>query len=557
MEIIEAEGIIIPNSVIISGLTDTESDEELFDALKRYGSFAKTVRIDDKESEFYQNVIIEYNSNQALQTLEQKLPYTHQLSSEPGVKYHVRALASVFTQQLGSSITKSYLDRLREIAKLSGNNFESILSEMLSQVGADLPPEPAVSGSTGENTCEKPYWASPDGNFDPIRNPPSQIDDVPSQPTPINLIEPTLRTSSKILNPPEVQRLVVEHVVRSSEVVAQGQIQPRLRVFSGKCPRPGNEVDYDIWRSSVEFILKDPSLSDLHASRRILDSLLPPAADVIKHLNPESPPSAYLQLLDSAFGAVEDGDELLAKFMNTLQDAGERPSTYLYRLQSALSATVKRDGIVPAEADRHLLKQFCRGCWDNDLIAELRLEQKRNNPPSFAQLLLMLRTEEDRHTAKATRMKQHLGSSKQRAFMHSQKAWISAELEQDEAPSVSPLETETRELKKQIVKLQSQLANLAVRPKHSKRTPSREVVKRPAPPDQRKSGAAASVVPVNKKPTDRPRPWYCFTCGEDGHIASTCSSEPNPELVATKRRLLREKQLQWESQNSSTSSDLN
>lgn len=557
MEIIEAEGIIIPNSVIISGLTDTESDEELFDALKRYGSFAKTVRIDDKESEFYQNVIIEYNSNQALQTLEQKLPYTHQLSSEPSVKYHVRALASVFTQQLGSSITKSYLDRLREIAKLSGNNFESILSEMLSQVSADLPPEPAVSGSTGENTCEKPYWASPDGNFDPIRNPPSQIDDVPSQPTPINLIEPTLRTSSKILNPPEVQRLVVEHVVRSSEVVAQGQIQPRLRVFSGKCPRPGNEVDYDIWRSSVEFILKDPSLSDLHASRRILDSLLPPAADVIKHLNPESPPSAYLQLLDSAFGAVEDGDELLAKFMNTLQDAGERPSTYLYRLQSALSATVKRDGIVPAEADRHLLKQFCRGCWDNDLIAELRLEQKRNNPPSFAQLLLMLRTEEDRHTAKATRMKQHLGSSKQRAFMHSQKAWISAELEQDEAPSVSPLETETRELKKQIVKLQSQLANLAVRPKHPKRAPSQEVVKRPAPPDQRKSGAAASVVPVNKKPTDRPRPWYCFTCGEDGHIASTCSSEPNPELVATKRRLLREKQLQWESQNSSTSSDLN
>lgn len=557
MEIIEAEGIIIPNSVIISGLTDTESDEELFDALKRYGSFAKTVRIDDKESEFYQNVIIEYNSNQALQTLEQKLPYTHQLSSEPSVKYHVRALASVFTQQLGSSITKSYLDRLREIAKLSGNNFESILSEMLSQVSADLPPEPAVSGSTGENTCEKPYWASPDGNFDPIRNPPSQIDDVPSQPTPINLIEPTLRTSSKILNPPEVQRLVVEHVVRSSEVVAQGQIQPRLRVFSGKCPRPGNEVDYDIWRSSVEFILKDPSLSDLHASRRILDSLLPPAADVIKHLNPESPPSAYLQLLDSAFGAVEDGDELLAKFMNTLQDAGERPSTYLYRLQSALSATVKRDGIVPAEADRHLLKQFCRGCWDNDLIAELRLEQKRNNPPSFAQLLLMLRTEEDRHTAKATRMKQHLGSSKQRAFMHSQKAWISAELEQDEAPSVSPLETETRKLKKQIVKLQSQLANLAVRPKHPKRAPSQEVVKRPAPPDQRKSGAAASVVPVNKKPTDRPRPWYCFTCGEDGHIASTCSSEPNPELVATKRRLLREKQLQWESQNSSTSSDLN
>lgn len=557
MEIIETEGIKIPNSVIVSGLTETESDDELFKVLKQYGSFAKTVRIDDKESEFYRNVIIEYDGDQALQSLGPQLPYVHQLSTEPGIKCHVRALASVFTQQLGSSITKSYLDRLKEIAELSGNNFESILSEMLSQMSADLTPGPTEPGSISRNACEKTYWTSPDGNSDPILDPPSQIDDVPSQPIPIDLIEPTLRTSSKILNPPEVQRLVVEHVVRSGEVAVQGQVQPRLRVFSGKCPRPGNEVDYDIWRSSVEFILKDPSLSDLHVSRRILDSLLPPAADVIRHLNPESPPSAYLQLLDSAFGAVEDGDELLAKFMNTLQDAGERPSTYLYRLQSALRATVKRGGVSPEEADRHLLKQFCRGCWDNDLITELRLEQKRNNPPSFAQLLLMLRTEEDRHTAKATRMKQHLGSSKQRALMHSQKAWVSAELEQNEGPRVSPLETETRELKKQIVKLQSQLANLTIQTKHPKKAPSKEVVKRPASSDQKKSGAAASVVSVNRKPTDRPRPWYCFTCGEDGHIASSCTSEPNPELVATKRKLLREKQLQWDSQNSIDSSDLN
>lgn len=224
-----------------------------------------------------------------------------------------------------------------------------------------------LAGSASGNTSEKPYWVSPDGNSDPVLDPLSQTDDVPSQPIPINLIEPTLRASSKILNPPEDQRLVVEHVVRSGEVAAQGQVQPRLRVFSGKC----NEVDYDIWHSSVEFILKDPPLSDMHVSRWILDSLLPPAAEVIKHLNPEYPPSAYLQLLDSAFRAVEDGDELLVKFMNTLQDAGERPFTYLYRLRLALRAAVKRGGVIPEEADRHLLRQFCRGCWDNDLISEL------------------------------------------------------------------------------------------------------------------------------------------------------------------------------------------
>ncbi len=210
--------------------------------------------------------------------------------------------------------------------------------------------------------------------------------------------------------------------------------------------------------------------------------------------------------------------------------------------------TIKRGGISPEEADRHLLKQFCRGCWDNDLINELQLEQKRNRPPSFAHLLLMLRTEEDKHTAKDNRMKQHLGSSKQRALMHSQRTWVSAELEQKEASNMASLATETQELKKQIAKLQSHLANLTTKPKIQKKSPLPEAVDRQ---DKKREGTAGteSVTPVNKKSIGRPRPWYCFTCGEDGHIASSCTSEPNPALVTTKRKLLREKQLLWDSQN--------
>lgn len=54
-------------------------------------------------------------------------------------------------------------------------------------------------------------------------------------------------------------------------------------------------------------------MSDLHRTQKILDSLLPPATDVIKHVSPQGLPSVYLQLLDSVYGSVEDGDELLAK----------------------------------------------------------------------------------------------------------------------------------------------------------------------------------------------------------------------------------------------------
>lgn len=47
----------------------------------------------------------------------------------------------------------------------------------------------------------------------------------------------------------------------------------------------------------------------------------------------------------------------------------------------------------------------------------------------------------------------------------------------------------------------------------------------------------------------KPRPWYCFRCGEDGHIVFSCSNPPNSTLVQAKKRELREKQKAWDMQN--------
>lgn len=116
------------------------------------------------------------------------------------------------------------------------------------------------------------------------------------------------------LNPPDVQRVVVEHVVWTEDLSATTLPSLRVRPFSGRIPKPGNEVDYDTWRSHMELLLADPNVSPLHITRRILDSLLSPAADVVKGLSSDTPPTVYLQVLDSAFSAVQDGEELCAVF---------------------------------------------------------------------------------------------------------------------------------------------------------------------------------------------------------------------------------------------------
>lgn len=100
----------------------------------------------------------------------------------------------------------------------------------------------------------------------------------------------------------------------------------------------------------------------------------------------------------------------LSKLMGTLQNQNERPSDYLHRLQVILSAAIRRGGVAEVERDCYLLKQFCRGCWDDRLITDLQLGKKEAHPPTFAELLVLIRTQEDKHASKDERMLKVAGS---------------------------------------------------------------------------------------------------------------------------------------------------
>lgn len=290
-------------------------------------------------------------------------------------------------------------------------------------------------------------------------------------------------------------------------------------------------------------------MSPLQISRKILENLLPPAVDVVKGLLAESPPAAYLKLLDSAFGTVEDGEELFAQFLNTLQDPGEKSSTYLQRLQLALNRATKRGGVTPTEVDKHLLKQFCRGCWVNTLLNTLQLEQKKSSPPKFSDLLVMIRSEEDRQQAKSSRMKNHIGITKQRAQVQFHDAYV-CEPEENSASTINVIE----DLRKQVASLQSQLTTFMSQKKtngaSNKRSSGKPQSRTPKPDNT----GTNTQRQTKKKQTNKPKPWYCFNCGQDGHITPCCTDPANPGLVAEKKRQLDERQHQWEAENGSDSS---
>lgn len=549
MDFIQKSGVKIPNAVIVSGITQVaEQDEQVFDFLKEYGKIERILSVDDSLSEFYQNLIVEYSSSSAIEGLEPHLPYTYTAQGDSTIVYEIKTLSSAYATKVGSNVTKTYLAELKELAKRIGKDYGEVLKEMMSQIGEDVE---AMQRTTGES--------SPTPDETTVVSPPAPKEQQPhtsfSDVTPSNngatdhvlLINgkraPSLSVSD--MNPPDIQKVVVEHIVRRQDVVPHMQSQVRLRTFSGKTPRPNNETDYDTWRTHIELLQNDPSMSPLQISRKILESLLPPAADVVKGLRPESPPATYLQLLDSAFGTVEDGEELFAQFLNTLQDPGEKPSTYLHRLQLALSRATKRGGVTCEEVDKHLLKQFCRECWDNTLLNALQLEQKKSSPPQFSDLLLMIRSEEDRQQAKTSHMKKHIGTTKQKAQLQFHGAY-GCEPEEKHESSITAIE----DLRKQVASLQSQLTTFMSQQKTkgaSSKGPAGKPQSRMSKPHDADTVAQRQT---KKKQTYKPKPWYCFNCGEDGHIAPCCTDPANPNLVAEKKKQLEEKQHKWEAQNS-------
>lgn len=568
MEVVEKEGIKVPNAVLVSGLSFTHVDEEVFDFLKQYGSVRRVIKIDDPESEFHKQAILEFESGAAVQVLEAVLPLDRPSSVDPLIIHHVRTLSSVYSANVGTSVTHTFLSELKGIAKLSGKSFADILQDELNRIKETFH-EPTPEG--GAKTIHEITPVQP---LSEIVVTPSHADTAQPGFTPAHMESPLYPGESKQttggiqfhsepaatpatsvresmhnfnltpdhLSTPEVQRVVVEHIVRSSDIASQIHSPAKLRSFSGKVPCPHYEVDYDTWRASVDFYLTDPSVSPSQLVRRMVDSLLPPAANVVKPLGPQATPHAYLTLLDSAYATVEDGDELFAKFLSTHQNYGEKPSIYLHRLQSSLTAVVRKKVVSPSDADKQLLKQFCRGCWDNALIATLQLEQKQNNPPTFAEFLLLLRVEEDKQAAKANRMKQHLGVAKAKVQSNTQAAYVEV-TDYDTQVQENCVPSEVEQIKKQIANLQSQILALSV-------TKGERSVKHKTQKGQKHKFNETQLAPQRQSPVQstvpRPKPWYCFKCGEDGHIATNCSNPPNPTLVDAKRKELKEKQLAWD-----------
>uniref|UniRef100_A0AAR2IPB4 Paraneoplastic antigen Ma-like C-terminal domain-containing protein n=1 Tax=Pygocentrus nattereri TaxID=42514 RepID=A0AAR2IPB4_PYGNA len=319
------------------------------------------------------------------------------------------------------------------------------------------------------------------------------------------------------------------------EFPLEGHSYRRLRMFSGVIPTPAGEESIEHWLEQAYVMVEECECSEKEKKHRIMESVKGPA-QVIQSVRSSEPESA---------------EDVYFSFRLLQQRSGERLSDFLRRLEKSLTKVVQMGGLPSRDRDRAHVEQLLWGAVASDLLlVQLRLRERKNNPPSFLELLGEIRVEEEylvsqRQDNTAVRPVETVNTTEAdqsvvlslRAELKDVKARLkeltapsrrsSSKEEEIEMPSYQAAPdpecpSELTSLRKQLKKLQQDMSDMK----------------------KKESGASAAVLQVatstNYSPAEKrlqhntSADYFYYRCGEDGHIASKCRAPENEKEVIQK-----------------------
>ncbi|XP_060771671.1 paraneoplastic antigen Ma2-like [Neoarius graeffei] len=354
-------------------------------------------------------------------------------------------------------------------------------------------------------------------------------------------------------------------IIRAMSDLSEKTVKPpgennayrRLRIFSGVLPTPVGEEQFEHWVEQARLMVDESDSSSKEKRCRIMESLKGPALEVVKAAhtaNADVSPQQCLEALENVFGTAETGEDLYFSFCLMQQKQGEKLSDFLRWLEQALTKVVKRGGITPSQANRARLEQLIRGAVASDLmVIQLRLRERKVNPPNFLELLSDIRVEEE-YEASQTKLS---------ATVHS----VDADKETDNKTE------EIQALKTKIKELKSMVSALTVAPSKTATDTTATAAKGQVWTSQPETDfevvmlkkqvrrleqmlatrdansmddTAVSLVVNSSRSVMRgcgdKDTNFCYRCGDDGHFSTACINEENQNKVIQKLiRTLRKK----------------
>lgn len=123
MDILEKQGIKIPNAVLIKHVTHDDTDDEVVAFFNQYGKLSN-IKVIIEPGVFQDTIVVEFDSGNALVKSRKILPYTYICQTEK-VTYDILELSTVCADFFGELKTQKYLG---ELAKLTGQDYSGVLN---------------------------------------------------------------------------------------------------------------------------------------------------------------------------------------------------------------------------------------------------------------------------------------------------------------------------------------------------------------------------------------------------------------------------------------------
>ncbi|XP_012644303.1 paraneoplastic antigen-like protein 5 [Microcebus murinus] len=173
----------------------------------------------------------------------------------------------------------------------------------------------------------------------------------------------------------------------------------KLKVFSGSTFPGSGEESFEAWLEQATEMLQLWQVSEIEKRRRLLESLRGPALSIMRVIRSNDDSITVEQCLDALrqiFGNKEDNRTSQFKFLQTFQKHGEQISAFLLRLEPLLQKAVQHSPLSVRSADMIRLKHIlARATMTPTLRGKLELLDQRGCPPTFLELMKLIRDEEE------------------------------------------------------------------------------------------------------------------------------------------------------------------
>lgn len=352
-------------------------------------------------------------------------------------------------------------------------------------------------------------------------------------------------------SPESIIRAVGDLLGKTMKTSSENNAFRRLRTFSGNSPTPAGEESLDHWLEQARLMIEECDCSEREKRKRIVESLKGPALEIIQAVrlnDPDASPECYVGALESAFGTPVSGEDLYFAFRSLHQQSGEKLSDFLRRLERSLTSVIQKGGLPNHRADHARIDQLIRGAAGSDMmLLNLRLRERKEKPPTFLKLLNEIREEEEYEaarrklntTVRQVKIKEDTSSRETEVQeLKSEIKELRTELtelmkkqtDRSAEPKFTPAkkstdterDNEVQMLRKQVQQLQNQLTVMSV--SHSS-----------VPTDPKTRSGKARPNPEAKSHTARDsESYFCYRCGENGHIATHCTAPENSAKVIQK-----------------------